>query len=93
MNQIGAEPRPGPRKRGLGMGLSALLGNAADLAGAEGVRMVPIEFLRPAARQRRSPATISYCSSSLATRRTSSGCITPLARIESASAASSASAK
>jgi ParB family chromosome partitioning protein len=53
MNELGAAPRVGARKRGLGMGLSALLGNAADLAGAEGVRMVPIEFLRPAARQPR----------------------------------------
>ena len=45
MNEIGADPRPGPRRRGLGMGLSALLGGAADLA--EGTRTVPIEFLRP----------------------------------------------
>ena len=53
MNELGAEPRIGARKRGLGMGLSALLGNAGELAGAEGVRMVPIEFLRPAALQPR----------------------------------------
>src|SRR5690606_29768782 len=52
-SEFGVEPRSGPRKRGLGMGLSALLGNAADLAGAEGVRRVPIEFLRPNAVQPR----------------------------------------
>ena len=53
MNELGADPRVGGRKRGLGMVLSALLGNAADSAGAEGARMVPIEFLRPAAFQPR----------------------------------------
>ena len=53
MNELGAEPRVGARKRGLGMGLSALLGNARDRANAEGVHMVPIEFLRPAALQPR----------------------------------------
>lgn len=53
MSEFGVEPRSGPRKRGLGMGLSALLGNAADLAGADGVRRVPIEFLRPNAVQPR----------------------------------------
>jgi ParB family chromosome partitioning protein len=52
MNELEAEPR-GARKRGLGMGLSALLGGAADLAGAEGVRTVPIEFLRPSTLQPR----------------------------------------
>jgi ParB family transcriptional regulator, chromosome partitioning protein len=46
MSEIVMEPRPSPRRRGLGMGLSALLGGAADLA-AEGTRTVPIEFLRP----------------------------------------------
>jgi ParB family transcriptional regulator, chromosome partitioning protein len=51
VNQIEMEPRPGPRKRGLGMGLSALLGGAA--APMEGVRTVPIEFLRPSALQPR----------------------------------------
>jgi ParB family chromosome partitioning protein len=51
MNQIGTESRPGPRKRGLGMGLSALLGGAPELA--EGVRTVPIEFLRPSPLQPR----------------------------------------
>jgi ParB family transcriptional regulator, chromosome partitioning protein len=51
MNQIGAESRPGARKRGLGMGLSALLGGAPELA--EGVRTVPIEFLRPSPLQPR----------------------------------------
>jgi ParB family chromosome partitioning protein len=35
------------------MGLSALLGNAAGAAGGEGVRMVPIEFLRPSTLQPR----------------------------------------
>jgi ParB family chromosome partitioning protein len=53
MNELGTEPRISARKRGLGMGLSALLGNAADLVAAEGVRVVPIEFLRPAAFQPR----------------------------------------
>ena len=52
MNEIEAEPRGGARKRGLGMGLSALLGGASDLPG-EGVRTVPIEFLRPSALQPR----------------------------------------
>ncbi|MGH6897359.1 MAG: ParB/RepB/Spo0J family partition protein [Geminicoccaceae bacterium] len=51
MSQIGTESRPSPRKRGLGMGLSALLGGAAALA--EGARTVPIEFLRPSALQPR----------------------------------------
>jgi ParB family chromosome partitioning protein len=51
VNQIEMEPRPGPRKRGLGMGLSALLGGAA--APTEGARTVPIEFLRPSALQPR----------------------------------------
>jgi ParB family transcriptional regulator, chromosome partitioning protein len=53
MNELEAEPRGGARKRGLGMGLSALLGGASDLTGAEGVRTVPIEFLRPSALQPR----------------------------------------
>ena len=53
MNELEAERRAGARKRGLGMGLSALLGGASDLAGAEGVRTVPIEFLRPSALQPR----------------------------------------
>jgi ParB family chromosome partitioning protein len=53
MNELGTESRVGARKRGLGMGLSALLGNAADRASAEGVHMVPIEFLRPATLQPR----------------------------------------
>jgi ParB family chromosome partitioning protein len=53
MSELEAEPRAGARKRGLGMGLSALLGGAADLTGAEGVRTVPIEFLRPSALQPR----------------------------------------
>ena len=52
MNELGAEPRVGARKRGLGMGLSALLARR-DRANAEGVHMVPIEFLRPAALQPR----------------------------------------
>ena len=47
MNELEAEPRGGARRRGLGMGLSALLGGASDLTGAEGVRTVPIELLRP----------------------------------------------
>jgi ParB family transcriptional regulator, chromosome partitioning protein len=51
MNQVGTESRPGPRRRGLGMGLSALLGGAPELA--EGVRTVPIEFLRPSPLQPR----------------------------------------
>jgi len=53
MNELEAEPRGGARKRGLGMGLSALLGGASDLTSAEGVRTVPIEFLRPSALQPR----------------------------------------
>jgi ParB family chromosome partitioning protein len=53
MNELEAEPRPGARKRGLGMGLSALLGGPSDLTGAEGVRAVPIEFLRPSTLQPR----------------------------------------
>ena len=53
MSELEAESRAGARKRGLGMGLSALLGGAADLTAAEGVRTVPIEFLRPSALQPR----------------------------------------
>jgi ParB family transcriptional regulator, chromosome partitioning protein len=53
MNELEADRRAGARKRGLGMGLSALLGGASDLAGPEGVRIVPIEFLRPSALQPR----------------------------------------
>jgi ParB family transcriptional regulator, chromosome partitioning protein len=53
MNDLEADRRAGARKRGLGMGLSALLGAASDLVGAEGVRIVPIEFLRPSALQPR----------------------------------------
>lgn len=53
MTEFGADSRVGGRRRGLGMGLSALLGHAADVAGAEGVRMVPIEFLHPAPYQPR----------------------------------------
>jgi ParB family transcriptional regulator, chromosome partitioning protein len=53
VNDLGGEARGGPRKRGLGMGLSALLGNAAGPASGEGVLMVPIEFLQPAALQPR----------------------------------------
>jgi ParB family chromosome partitioning protein len=53
MTELEAERRAGARKRGLGMGLSALLGGASDLAGAEGIRMLPIEFLRPSALQPR----------------------------------------
>jgi ParB family chromosome partitioning protein len=53
VNDLGGEPRGAARKRGLGMGLSALLGNAAGPASGEGLRMVPIEFLRPAALQPR----------------------------------------
>jgi ParB family chromosome partitioning protein len=53
MTELEAERRANARRRGLGMGLSALLGNASDLAGAEGVRTVPIEFLRPSALQPR----------------------------------------
>ena len=53
MNDLEADRRAGARKRGLGMGLSALLGGASDLVGAEGVRLVPIEFLRPSALQPR----------------------------------------
>jgi ParB family transcriptional regulator, chromosome partitioning protein len=52
MNEIDTESRPSPRKRGLGMGLSALLGGAPELA-AEGARTVPIEFLRPSTLQPR----------------------------------------
>jgi ParB family chromosome partitioning protein len=53
MNELEADRRAGARKHGLGMGLSALLGGAADLGGPEGVRIVPIEFLRPSALQPR----------------------------------------
>jgi ParB family chromosome partitioning protein len=53
MKELETEPRPGARRRGLGMGLSALLGGASDLTGAEGVRTVPIEFLRPSTLQPR----------------------------------------
>jgi ParB family transcriptional regulator, chromosome partitioning protein len=53
MNELEADRRAGARKRGLGMGLSALLGGASGLLGAEGVRIVPIEFLRPSALQPR----------------------------------------
>ena len=53
MNELEADRRAGARKRGLGMGLSALLGDAGDLVGPEGVRIVPIEFLRPSALQPR----------------------------------------
>jgi ParB family transcriptional regulator, chromosome partitioning protein len=53
MKELEAEPRAGARKRGLGMGLSALLGGASDVAGAEGARTVPIEFLRPSTLQPR----------------------------------------
>ena len=53
MNELSVESRASPRKRGLGMGLSALLGGAPDLASAEGVRTVPIEFLRPSTLQPR----------------------------------------
>jgi ParB family transcriptional regulator, chromosome partitioning protein len=49
---VGQDARdPGPRRRGLGMGLSALLGGTAEaVAGGEGQerpRTVPVEFLRP----------------------------------------------
>ena len=51
MNETGMETRPGVRKRGLGMGLSALLGGELEMA--EGMRRVPIEFLRPSTLQPR----------------------------------------
>lgn len=52
MTAVGQDARDqGPRRRGLGMGLSALLGGTADaVAGGDGQerpRTVPIEFLRP----------------------------------------------
>jgi ParB family transcriptional regulator, chromosome partitioning protein len=53
MTELGSEPRGAPRRRGLGMGLSALLGGASDAVTAEGARTVPIEFLRPSALQPR----------------------------------------
>jgi ParB family chromosome partitioning protein len=53
MNELEADRRAGARKRGLGMGLSALLGDASDLVAPEGARIVPIEFLRPSALQPR----------------------------------------
>jgi ParB family chromosome partitioning protein len=53
MKELEADRRAGARKRGLGMGLSALLGDASDLVAPEGVRIVPIEFLRPSALQPR----------------------------------------
>jgi ParB family chromosome partitioning protein len=52
MNETGTETRPGIRKRGLGMGLSALLGGEPEIA-REGTRIVPIEFLRPSTLQPR----------------------------------------
>jgi ParB family chromosome partitioning protein len=52
MNETGTETRPGIRKRGLGMGLSALLGGEPEIA-REGTRSVPIEFLRPSTLQPR----------------------------------------
>jgi ParB family chromosome partitioning protein len=53
VNDVGGEARVGPRRRGLGMGLSALLGSPAAPVSGEGVRLVPIEFLRPASLQPR----------------------------------------
>jgi ParB family chromosome partitioning protein len=57
MTEFGHELKGGglPRRRGLGMGLSALLGNSHDgfPAPAEGSRTLPIEFLRPCALQPR----------------------------------------
>ena len=52
MTAVGQDARdPAPRRRGLGMGLSALLGGAADAVatgdGQDRPRTVPIEFLRP----------------------------------------------
>ena len=57
MSELGDSPKVSSlaRRRGLGMGLSALLGHAPDGAPAvaEGTRMLPIEFLRPSALQPR----------------------------------------
>ena len=58
MTELGHEPKSGsqPRRRGLGMGLSALLGGTADALPAappERAHMLPIEFLRPSALQPR----------------------------------------
>jgi len=52
----GHDPTAGPRKRGLGMGLSALLGSAAgELPRAHGSapRQVPVEWLQPSRLQPR----------------------------------------
>jgi ParB family chromosome partitioning protein len=57
MTELGQEPKVAglARRRGLGMGLSALLGHASDgaPAPAERTRVLPIEFLRPSALQPR----------------------------------------
>ncbi len=58
MTELGHEPKGGgpPRRRGLGMGLSALLGGTAGAltaAAPERAHMLPIEFLRPSALQPR----------------------------------------
>lgn len=56
MSHVRQEESAGARRRGLGMGLSALLGNAAHnlgAAGAEAARTVPVEFLHPSALQPR----------------------------------------
>jgi ParB family chromosome partitioning protein len=57
MTSLGQEAKGSglARRRGLGMGLSALLGQPSDgrAAPAEGTRMLPIELLRPSALQPR----------------------------------------
>jgi len=55
VSELGREPPAAGRKRGLGMGLSALLGSGEELAGpaADGPRTAPIEFLRPSSLQPR----------------------------------------
>lgn len=55
MSDLAGEARPGaaPRRRGLGMGLSALLGTGAEALPAAAPQRVPIEFLRPSGLQPR----------------------------------------
>ncbi len=56
MSEAGGEMRPASRRRGLGMGLSALLGSHADAmatGAGDGVRRIPIEYLRPSPLQPR----------------------------------------
>ena len=92
----GAGNRPPPRAASGPAAARSRAAPAPALRGRTARRRPPAARDTPAicaARQRRSPATISYCSSASGTRRTRSGCITPRARIDSVSAASSSSPK